>query len=424
MEEEEEEEEEEDYEDDILQDAGPHMLIIERTRTDDSFVGRLSKFVFQRAPSQDHISLTYHQEITLYIRYHILPLLREILYDSRERFFIWLASCAEYYKDSNNLEICQRWSSFRNENWYSPILDSRQECEDFILAMTDDFVTDMTSDVEQMANYFGSSWQFLRVKVFHLRFVKAAPHNLIRFGVRPKQTNSFHPEIQPLFRSLVLDPEPFALAALKGCCVPISIILSVLIRFHVTPASDIGKKQVMRGLNSFNFQHLLQPDGINLSDFGRLESANTPLSQSFLDSFPSLSSGYKGLALNLFRAVLHKDEEQRPLIYIFPSRLSPRHEDTAFLQIDLLLDSPQLRPEAASPHSRPPHTNPLHVLAIPDLIKLLARNDHLKRQNSQRYTEICRRCCSIFSSFEDLNIHRRYIYLLPTIFSLSLSLYS
>ena len=408
----EEEEEEEHYEDDILQDAGPHMLMVERRRTDDSFVGRLSKYVFQRAPYQEHISLTYHQEITLYIRYHILPLLREILHGSRERFFIWLAACAQYYKENDSSEICERWSSHRNENWYSPILDSRQECEDFILAITDDFVTDMTADVEQMSSYFGSAWQFLRVKVFHLRFAKAEPHNLIRFGIRPKRSDSFHPDIRPLFSNYVIDPEPFALVGVKAACVPISIVLSVLLRESAFTPNTLGKKQVAQGLNTLRFQHLLhRPDGgINLSDFKRLESANTPLPMSFTDRFPSVSQ-YKGLALNLFRAVLHRDGNHKPMIYFFPSRLSPHHEDSAFLQIDLLLDSPELRPKKAPIHSE---SSALHILAIPNLIKLLAmrHGDENTAHNSTRYDEICRQCCRIFTAREDLEIHRRCIYLI------------
>ena len=62
---------ESDYEDDILGDIRPNLLCISRTLTDDVFVGRLSKYVFQREPNQEHIVLTYHQELALYIRYKI-----------------------------------------------------------------------------------------------------------------------------------------------------------------------------------------------------------------------------------------------------------------------------------------------------------------------------------------------------------------
>ena len=114
-EEEEEEENEEQFEDDVLRGVHPHTLLIERTRTDDTFTGRLSKYVFQRRPFQEHISLTHHQELAIYIRFHILPLLREILYDSTDRWFVWLAACITYYKENRVEETCERWSSFRSK---------------------------------------------------------------------------------------------------------------------------------------------------------------------------------------------------------------------------------------------------------------------------------------------------------------------
>ena len=120
-EEEEEEEDEEQFEDDVLDDIHPHMLLIERTRTDDTFTGRLSKYVFQRAPFQEHISLTHHQELAIYIRFHVLPLLREVLHDSTDRWYFWLAACISYYKENQVEETCERWSSFRSES--NPLSD-------------------------------------------------------------------------------------------------------------------------------------------------------------------------------------------------------------------------------------------------------------------------------------------------------------
>ena len=404
-----EEEGEEQYEDDVLSEINPDTLLIQRTRTDDTFVGRLSKYVFQRLPSQDHILLTHHQEIAIYMRYHILPLLREILYDGTDRFFIWQAACIEYFKENDPQQTTTRWSSFRNANWYTPVLDSHEQTESFILAMTDEFVADTLADIEEMSSFFGSAWQFLRVRVFHVRYVKAGAHNLVRFGARPDST-SFHPDISPLLGSLVLDPQNFAQQATQAAyCIPISIILSILIRFEGERFSEIGKKMVSQGLNVLNFQQFLQhSNGISISDFRRLESANTPLPSALVQRFPAIQT-YKGLALNLYRSVIRQDPDNitQKQIFIFPMVLSANHKSDSFVQVDLLLDSTDLRPKGRDSPTFP--KSPLHVLTIHNLIGLLARNSHSKRKHANRYSHICRSCCHIFTSKEDLDIHRRYL---------------
>ena len=404
-----EEEGEEQYEDDVLSDINPTTLLIQRTRTDDTFVGRLSKYVFKRLPSQDHILLTHHQEIAIYIRYHILPLLREILYDKMDRFFIWQAACIEYFKENDPEQITTRWSSFRNANWYTPVLDSHEQTESYILAMTDEFVTDTLADVEEMSSFFGSAWQFLRVRVFHVRYVKAGAHNLIRFGARPDPT-SFHADISPLLANLVVDPQHFAQQTTQNaCCVPISIILSILLHFEGEKMRNIGKKKVSLGLKMLNFQQFLQhSNGISISDFRRLESANTPLPLALVEQFPSIET-YKGLALNLYRSVIRQDPDNitQKQIFIFPMVLSANHKSDSFVQVDLLLDSTNLRPKGRDSPTFP--KSPLHVLTIHNLIGLLARNSQSKRNNATRYSHICRSCCHIFTSKEDLDIHRRYL---------------
>ena len=405
----EEEEEEEQYEDDVLNDINPDTLLIKRTRTDDTFVGRLSKFVFQRLPSHENVFLTPHQEIAIYMRYHILPLLREILYGRTDRFFIWQAACIEYFKENDPQQITTRWSSFRNANWYSPIMESNEQTEAYILEMTDEFVADTMADIDEMASFFGSEWKFLRIRFFHVRYVKAGAHNLIRFGRRPQPT-SFHPHISPILHSYVLDPENFTQSITqKGCCIPISIILSILIQFEGKPPIHIGKKMVSQGLNALNFQQFIQhSDGISISDFRRLESANTPLPLALKEQFPAIET-YSGIALNLYRAIIRQDpdnQQNKNILILFPMVLSTHHKDEMFLQVDLLLDSTDLRPEAQNSATSP--KSALHVLTLHNLIGLLTRNSESKYLNASKYTHVCRSCCQIFTGKEDLDIHRRY----------------
>ena len=106
-------EHESDFEDnDILNNVDPNILRISRHLTDDLFVGRLSKWVFQRMPQQEHVRITYATEIAIYIRFHVLPLLREILFGTNERYYIWVA-CNTQFKHETKEETCNRWSSFR-----------------------------------------------------------------------------------------------------------------------------------------------------------------------------------------------------------------------------------------------------------------------------------------------------------------------
>ena len=270
-----------------------------------------------------------------------------------------------------------------------------------------------------MSSYFGSAWIFKSVRLFHLRYVRAAPHNQIRFGARPNQSGpSFHPNIASLLRNLVKDPEHFAIKALNGCCVPISIVLSVLTRLEGVQPCRVTKGQITQGLNSLHFQQFLKlqppPAGICLSSFRALELANTPLPLPLVELFPSLG-GFKGLSLNVYRALVRKDpdKDDEPIIYFFPTLLGKNHANSSFFQVDLLIDSTDLRPESLNlgPDTK---KSPLHVLTVLDLAALLARSCPAKRSNAARYHILCRQCCKVFTNDEDLSIHRRICTTFPS----------
>ena len=279
--------------------------------------------------------------------------------------------------------------------------------------MAEEFVADTIADVQEMSSYFGSAWIFKSVRLFHLRYVRAAPHNRIRFGARPKQSAplTFHPNIANILRNLVLEPEHFAIKGLKGCCVPISIVLSAMTRLQSLQPSEITKGQISQGLNSLRFQQFLRqhppPAGICLSSFRALELANTPLPLALIELFPPLDH-LKGLSLNVYRALVLKDpdKDDEPTVYFFPTLLGKNHADPSFFQVDLLIDSSDLRPNSlnSGPDTK---KSPLHVLTLIDLAALLARSNPTKRTNASRYPFICRQCCKVFTNDEDLTIHRR-----------------
>ena len=252
----------------------------------------------------------------------------------------------------------------------------------------------------------GSSWNFQEFRLFHLRYVRATPHNSLRFGARPRAA-FFHPSIRPLLHKIVLDPQQFAAYSIQGHCVPLAIVLTILVRLEGLRPSKLLKRQVNQGLGSLRYHQFLQQHptpGICLENFSHLERANSPLPLRLVEAFPSLN-GLKGLAINLFRATIHQEpNEQKPTIFLFPSLLSRHNTSNDYLQVDLLLDSPDLTGRKVETDSK----FPPHVLVVTDLVSLLARNCPTKRHNAHRYIGVCRSCCMLFSCLEDLQIHRRY----------------
>ena len=268
---------------------------------------------------------------------------------------------------------------------------------------------------------FGSSWIFLRFRLFHVRFARATPHNALRFGLRPKANCDFHPSIAPLLKP-ILDPEHFTLQHCHqhGLCIPISIVLTILVCYEGVRPIDIKKKAVNEGVDTLRFRQLLQPPptpGIKLENLRHLEAVNSPLPIALLNLYPRLRQKlFEGLSINVFRAVVGKDPDD-PLksVYLFPTLLGQHHANPQYLQIDVLLDSPDIRPPALKQKANEKNT-PAHVLLIPDLPKFLARNNPLisKNRNVYRYTFVCRSCCRIFSCGEDLKIHQKTCTPFPT----------
>ena len=277
-----------------------------------------------------------------------------------------------------------------------------------------------------MSSEFGSSWVYEQILMFHVRFARATPNNAIRFGMRPKRaSNFFHPTIAPTLRSYVLDPENFIPhGAPSGICLPISVLLSILIKYEKVPANCVRIKQITKNLKFLHFHQFLQQQhpkeqaGISLENFQDFEKANTPLPLELVESCSSLATK-KGLAINVFQAIPHKNPDDTsdalPTIYIFPTMLSTNNTREDFLQVDVLLDSADLR--ANHKHNDYDRSLPAHVLSIPNLLALLSKNNPNRSGKYERntyYTHLCRSCCKIFSSSEDLYLHRNVCTPFPT----------
>lgn len=148
--------------------------------------------------------------------------------------------------------------------------------------------------------------------------------------------------------------------------------------------------------------------GIPLSNFRALEKANSPLPEQLTELYPQLNS-FKGFALNLYRAQITRTSNP-PKIVLFPSLLSSHSEDADFLQIDLLQDQRSLRP---IDYKRDEPIHPQHALLITSLSKFIA-NRTPTAAHSNRYTHVCRNCCSVYISPKDLSEHKLICRRLPT----------
>ena len=242
-------------------------------------------------------------------------------------------------------------------------------------------------------------------------------------------TDNFHPSIRQLFSNLILDPENFyphqsnnTLEA-YSLCVPLTIALSLLIKLEGHTASSLTKEKIKNALNTFSFQSVLNPDnGISLSSFSQIETLNTPFTQYHTDQYARLSQ-FQGLSLNLFYGKIHQSPQNRPKntlnstkstntlqMFLFPKYLSRHHDNPNFFQIDMLLSDPNFylpeKKHQSQPKPKRFHLNK-HVLAIVNLPLLVARRRNAATRNhARRYTEVCRKCLTLYKSSLELSEHK------------------
>ena len=160
--EEEEEDETDYYHADYLD---PSSLRIVYSIADDAMSGRLSKHIWQRARGQENLHFTPIEEILFYIKYFAAPKLRQLLSENRhERQYVWVGTLCSYHRLDDVEETCERWSSLRNERFISPHSHQPQEIDAFIDDLLEKFLEQSLQDVDDMANFIGSSWIYDHIK--------------------------------------------------------------------------------------------------------------------------------------------------------------------------------------------------------------------------------------------------------------------
>ena len=105
--------------DPLLPETLNTLLQIDHSIHDCLFVGKYSKHVFRRKETEDNLAirLCLEQELSLYINFHLLPLLTDILSTDarRHNYYIWIAIENRFEKAMETETKITRWSSLRNK---------------------------------------------------------------------------------------------------------------------------------------------------------------------------------------------------------------------------------------------------------------------------------------------------------------------
>ena len=364
------------------------LRIISRT-TDDLFTGTASKQVFYREPGQDHLRFDFYSEIYIYVNFLVRPFVEATL-SGNQSYYIWLAVLLEFSQINNPSDIAKRWCSFRNQNWYLSFLDTPAERESFISDIFSVFIDDTVADITDMSSE-GSGWRYNRVLRFDVRHVVSSPQNRLRFG-RRKKPEDFNPHLNTFFKGRIFDSNRYiheTTGYQVNLCVPASILLSLYLRLHPNGVTGLTKKDFTNNLNSFHLKQfsIVGDTGISLKDTNKFERFHSPIPISLLNLFPALAF-FDGFAINFFRI----KRSQQNLFNIFPFALSPNTRKTSFFQVDLLVDTSDIRTPSSNLHRNKAH---FHVLVIKDLKRLLYRYSSFY-SNLNKYRHICRTCFKVF----------------------------
>lgn len=114
---------------------------------DDLHTGLSSKKIWQRAPGEGLKRFSSDQELWFYINYHIRPYL-QVLTASHDRLYIFIAVEIQFEKLANIADSCRRWSSYRNQHWFSGHLASEAERSQFIEGALQDFSQNCVYEIE------------------------------------------------------------------------------------------------------------------------------------------------------------------------------------------------------------------------------------------------------------------------------------
>lgn len=282
---------------------------------------------------------------------------------------------------------------YSNHHWFLSWMHSPSEIKTFISSLVGEFSDMIFTDVSEMLA-LESGWVFESIVNYDIRICHNLPDNFVRYAGKVK-TDPFHPHLRDLFCRTVIDPTKYLRKGYDrdNLCVPMTIILAC--HFKLGPplnGNSASMTTLRQEMNYLNFEAVMKVEqvGLSLSELSSFENILSPIPTDLIRCFPQLVY-FKGISISAF-TIQRRETDFR----IFPTSLSPYSRDSNYFKVDILIDSPDIRPLTSRSFDSC-ETKVCHVLAIKDLASLLNRFG-VHKTNSFLFSHICRTCMRVFSS--------------------------
>lgn len=294
----------------------------------------------------------------------------------------------------------------------------------FVHGLCDDLAAEASHGIDEM-QASETGWIYCKILRFEVRRIFSPLHNIIGIGVRKKPPRTFHPNVKASARYNITDPYTI-LDDNSDLCIPACIIICLEHQLNGTFGRRISRNFLTERLELLNYKNLMSPlhKGILLEDVHKLETANFPYSDRMRRAYPAIVQYPAGISINIFRTYRLPSpcpgKETVESVSFFPKKLSTKHANPSALQIDLVLDTDDLRedltPRANTGVSGFQSTKYYeageectHVLAVTNLSRLLSS---LKSRGWSNYKSkdamVCRQCCRVFEQDVSYDHHAKY----------------
>ena len=230
---------------------------------------------------------------------------------------------------------------------------------------------------------------------FDIRHLDRDPMNQLHLGKGSHKPPPFHYKLKRLFNRLVFDARTYLESGFSRLnnCLPGCLLLAFHFKMGQPTIRKLTITQITNELRHINYKPFLTvgANGIPMNRLRSFERTLSPIPFGLVRIWPLLSS-FQGVAINVF-TIRRNGESFR----IFPFSLSEHSRSQSHFQLDVLLDTADIRQ-----HSETPPNN--HCLLIANLALLLSRFGE-KQQNSNKYVHVCRSCGRTYVSYQLLKNH-------------------
>ena len=274
----------------------------------------------------------------------------------------------------------------------------------FIQSIYSQFLDDLISDVASMETH-ESGWSVTRIICHDIRFVMRNNINNVNIAGLSR-LHPFHASLKNLFKTQIQDPArylPKSTYEYENCCLPTAIIISLHQR--IGPSLRSSRALIRQEIHLLDYRNFIDffGKGIPLSKVADFEKTLSPIPKQLSNVFKPLLA-YSGIAINIYRmedSGYNSNDKSSWSIYPFSLSAHAKEVDQ-FFQVDLLLDTAEIRQQPYEP----PSTN--HVLVISNLATFMNKfGPVVMHRNISRYNHICRTCFFITKNMSLLRVHQK-----------------